>query len=33
MLNIQAKADVGAPAPSPVSTQLDRLAAVFGARS
>ena len=33
MLNIQAKADVAPPAPSPVSTQLDRLAAVFGARS
>lgn len=33
MLNMQAKAEVAAPAPSPVSSQLDRLAAVFGARS
>jgi hypothetical protein len=30
---MQAKAGVSAPAPSPVSSQLDRLAAVFGARS
>jgi len=33
MLNMQAKAEVSAPGPSPVSSQLDRLAAVFGART
>ena len=33
MLNMQAKSEVAAPAPSPVSSQLDWLAAVFGARS
>ena len=32
MLNMQAKSDMGST-PSPVSNQLDRLAAVFGARS
>ena len=32
MLNMQSKAELGG-SPSPVSSQLDRLAAVFGARS